>query len=363
MDTSNARLDEAPVEVEHEVDVADLENADLDDAETPPQEDPETRVSGFWRRFLAFTIDLVLMATPLLILGFVFPDFTFSLGPYGRLIGLAIIIPYWGYFNSEKRKGQTIGKQLTKIAVTERYNGYLPLGRSFLRALILGAILFLNGWALPALQLPVMSTLVLIIVVGGGLATAYGLVFNRTTRQGLHDLGAGSFVINAPPSEAAMLPPLPRAHQRITYGLLGVGLLAGIAGLIWQQNPPLLGFMEEGQWQEVQDLQSSLMGSGDFFSIDVMLMNSSRIGGESVVIRSLNVEAWTGQSCQSDPDRCDEMVREIARTALAELDTIDRLDGMRIVVSNRFDLGLANGSFFRSGAFTIEDWRDELSAP
>ncbi len=323
------------------------------------EEPPQTSIAGFWRRLFAFIIDIFVVGVPLIILGFVIRDIAFSLGPWGRIFGYAIIIPYWGYFNSEKRSGQTFGKKATKIVVVDRNNHYLSLGKSFLRAFTLGLIFMLNGWALPILQNPVIALLVTVIVFGGVFALIYGLVFNKVTRQGIHDLLIGSYVINVPPNLEAITPQTPRIHQQIIYGLLGVGLIIGIAGLLLQRNQPSLGILETGEFGEIQELQSSLLDDDDFFSVGVKRVNRNRVGSPEV-LKDLNIEVWTKTSCKRNPSYCNELVNQIARTAFEKYDNIENLSGMRIAVVNRFDFGLASGNLTQGTALSIEDWQKGL---
>jgi|CXWL01.1.fsa_nt_gi uncharacterized RDD family membrane protein YckC len=64
------------------------------------------------------------------ILGWSLSSFWFQIGPYGRIVGLLFILPYFGLMNSGVGKGQTIGKRLLKIAVRDGENKPIRLGRS-----------------------------------------------------------------------------------------------------------------------------------------------------------------------------------------------------------------------------------------
>lgn len=350
--------EQEPASVDQKTVMEEIEILAPDDVQ-PSQEPSQTAISGFWRRLLAFVIDGSVVAIPLFILGFVIRDIAFTLGPWGRIIGYALIIPYWGYFNSEIRLGQTLGKRVSKIAVVDRHNNYLSLKKSFFRAIILGLIFMLNGWALSMLQVPVVAALLGGIVYGGSLVLIYGLVFNRTTRQGTHDLLARSYVIKAPPNLTAATPQIPRIHQRIIYGLLGVGLLIGVAGLLLQQNLPTLGVIEAGEWNEIQELQSSLMDSGEFFSVGVKRLNRS-VAGNPTILKDLNIEVWAKTSCSHNPNYCDEAIKQIALSSFEEYENIEDLSGMRISVVNSFDFGLAKWSIAQGIAWSIEDWKKEL---
>jgi len=334
-----------------------------------PQEEPPTNdipeeiitfdIAGFWRRFLAFALDGFILGTPLIILGFVFRDFAFSFGPWGRLIGYGIIFLYWSYFNSSLGNGQTIGKRVMKTAVVDGNGAYLSVGKTMLRAGVLASIGLLNGWALPLLQNPVIAFIAATIIFGGGLALLYGLIFNRKTRQGIHDLLVGSYVVKAPLNPVTTAPAIPRIHMRITFGLVGVGLVLGLAGFLMQRTNPTFGLLEPAEWQEIQELQAILLENDGFFTVSVQRLNRHQVGS-STTMKDLNIDVWVKQSCGREPEYCDELLKRIAQTAFENYNDIDNLTGMRITLSNRFDLGLAKGNLNRGAAWTIEDWRKQL---
>jgi uncharacterized RDD family membrane protein YckC len=134
--------------------------------------------SGFWRRFAALLIDSVIVGLVILILS---AAMGFSLGvggvggagasAYGILISIAAPWLYWAGMESSKHQA-TIGKMALGMAVTDQFNNRI----SFLRATVryFGKIL---------------STLTLLV----------GFIMAAFTRrkQALHDMLAGSLVVNA----------------------------------------------------------------------------------------------------------------------------------------------------------------------
>lgn len=82
--------------------------------------------------------------------------------------------------------------------------------------------------------------------------------------------------------------------------------------------------------------------------------------GSSITMKDLNIDVWVKQSCGREPEYCDALLKRIAQTAFENYNDIDNLMGMRITLSNRFDLGLAKGNLNRGAAWTIEDWRKQL---
>jgi hypothetical protein len=218
----------------------------------------------------------------------------------------------------------------------------------------------LNGWRLPILNNPILAFITTVIVFGGLLSLIYTFIFNRTTRQGIHDLVVGSYVVPAPPAPEMVRPEIPRIHRRFTYGLVGVGLLLGIAGLAIQAVRPS-GFvtLEEGELAELTELQTALMDTGEFYSVNVVRQNRRSLQGGDV-LRDLNIDMWAKRTCLGNPDYCNETVAWAARTAFEYFDGIEDLSGMRVAVVNRFDLGITSGTLSQGAAWSIEDWHQEL---
>jgi uncharacterized RDD family membrane protein YckC len=335
-------------------------NTDLEFTSTDHKDDGFFEISGFWRRIFAFIIDLLILSVPLIILGFIFRDIAFSLGPWGRFVGYGIFFVYLTYFNSGLGGGQTIGKRIMKIAVVDSDGGYLPVSKAMLRALVLVLIGILNGWVLPILENPIVVIFSYTIIFGGGLALIYGLIFNRKTRQGIHDLIVSSYVVNTPTKPGVVVPAIPRIHKRITYGLVVLGLVLGLAGFFLQGRiNPTFGIIESEAWEEIDNLHTILSEDDQFYTVNVhrsIILET----GTSKEWKDLDIEVWVKKSCSRDQEYCDALLDQIAHTAFEKYDGINNLTGMRITLVNRFDLGLANGNLSRSAALTIENWRRQL---
>jgi hypothetical protein len=229
----------------------------------------------------------------------------------------------------------------------------------------LAIIFLLNQWALPIFSNPVIVAIASTIIFGGGLALFYGLVFNRKTRQGIHDLTAGSYVIKAPPISETTAPTISLIHKRITYSLVGVGLILGLVKVFPQgvnaayEINPAYGILEPEEWKEIEELYSILSVNEEFFSVDVQRLNRHQIGS-STMLKDLNINVWVKRSCRQNQAYCDELMQRVAQTAFESCDDIDNLSGMQITLYNRFDLGLAGGRFGVGAAWTIDDWRKHL---
>ena len=170
-------------------------------AEETPSPSPivvEPDIAGFWQRFFGFAIDSVLVGLIGYGLGFFFFDYLAHLSALGRVgLGAAIALLYFVPLNSRIGTGRTIGKLLVRTRVVGRGGKPVGLGRSFIRYVVLAIPFFLNGAPLPPRMYlsPIFSVLVSLAVFGLGGSIIYLLIFNRRTRQSLHDLIAGTYVV------------------------------------------------------------------------------------------------------------------------------------------------------------------------
>lgn len=186
-------------------------------------------ISGFWRRVGAFFIDSIILGLLGLVLGLFFSQQFVELGGWGRAIGFPIAALYFAVLNSRIGGGQTIGKRAFKIQVVDKGGELLSLPKSTLRYSIIGVPYFLNGAILPESFLyPVGFYILSLLVFGFGLSIVYLFVFNRNTRQSLHDIIAGTFVIRKNSESSEALKPIWPLHYAITSVLMVLSLLAPI---------------------------------------------------------------------------------------------------------------------------------------
>ncbi|UPG93313.1 RDD family protein [Luteibacter aegosomatissinici] len=152
-------------------------------------------MAALWRRYLGFLIDWIILSLGGVIVGLVLFDPLVRLGPWARVIGFVIATVYFGVGDSGWGGAGSPGKKVLGMRVVDASGRVIGLGRSLLRAALLCAPVILNSifvhrpgeWGLLALD----------GLTGGWLvATLYVLVFNRGTKQGLHDLATGTFVVH-----------------------------------------------------------------------------------------------------------------------------------------------------------------------
>jgi uncharacterized RDD family membrane protein YckC len=181
-------------------------------------------LAGVWRRIGAFVIDMIVLGIIGILAGALLHDQFAALGAWGRLVGFIVTLAYFGVTESRLGGGQSLGMRVLGIRVVSRTGEALSAPAAFSRAAILCLAYFLNGaninfgsageWGVIGIS---------VLVFGLVFGVIYLLIFNRRTRQSIHDLAVGAFVVKADPGKLSVsLAPVWRGHAAI----LGVAILA-----------------------------------------------------------------------------------------------------------------------------------------
>lgn len=182
--------------------------------------------AGLWRRSAAFLLDWLMLVVGGCALGAAFSEQFEAMGAWGRLVGFAIAVAYFGILESHLGNGRTLGKRLLGIRVVALSGQALALDKALLRAAVFCTPIFLNKLSLGinpgGIVLPVTQG---VLVFGLGAAIVYLLVFNRRTRQSVHDLLVGAVVVRHRSHTVSAIVPLWRGHL-VSIGVLMV-LVAG----------------------------------------------------------------------------------------------------------------------------------------
>jgi len=292
---------------------------------------PDRKIAGFWRRLGAFVIDFMLLGIAGLILGTLLFDPFARMGAYARLIGFAIALAYFGLFNSRIGGGQTLGKRWLGVRVVDAHDQLLSLPRSLLRYAVLGIPFFANG--LPVDSTPGMSTplgyLLALIVLGGILAIVYLYIFNRRTRQSLHDLVVGSYVERF--DGAARSVPFPvmwRGHIAVAALLAAFALSApAIAIRLFAQTQAFAGMLP---------LYQTLSTQPHVMTAQVVRGWSSFNGN---VTHSLQSSLRLDAPMTEDGD----MAKRIAQLMAKADPNIANEDAVVVTLVYGYDMGIASG--------------------
>lgn len=332
--------------------IADNSWVDSGSAEVPDTAEPAPPArtmppaSGFWRRVAAFLVDGLILGVFLQIIALPFSSLWFGLGPYGRIAGFFIALGYFGALDSRVQGGQTPGKRLMKIAV--RGADGLPVGGgvSAARTLIWLVPFILNGWALPVMSNPVVSWVAGFIIFGIGGAVVVTLVFNRRSRQGIHDLLTRTYVVHLNGTPVESLPRAGRLPWVLSGGVLALTLVASL----------LIGVLVEGgRFDEMLAVQEELLEDGRFFSTSIMDRTYFEGGGETS--HALVVTVWY----KGDPTEaeCRSVVDDVARSAL-KMDGVEKFETVAVGITSAYDLGLASYHKTYGTEDSVDNWRERL---
>lgn len=312
-------------------------------------------ICGFWRRICAFFIDGALLGIVGIAIGVIAYDFFAELGGGGIILGFIIAFLYYGILNSSIGNGQTIGKRLLKLQVVGKGMETISPAKSFLRFTVFGVPYFLNGAIIPSgiTSHYIISLILGIIVFFGCASIVYLYLFNRITRQSLHDLVAGTYVIKIPHNQEVSLPQMWKGH----YSVIG-GIFVAVIVLITVATPKLTNkvFFSELAIVQKNIEKSGLVrattvtagtSSGDNYGSNPNYLENSNFSVDAVLIKR--------------PENYDEVIRKIAAIVLNTYPKANSKNTINISVTYGFDIGIAKAWTRRSQSYSPQEWKELLS--
>lgn len=304
---------------------------DTTQSTTLPPRLPELLVfAGFWRRPCALFIDLLMLGVAGWIIGEVFFESLARIGDWAKIIGFVMALAYFGICNSRVAGGQTLAKRLLGLRVIDAHGCTLSLTRSMLRYVVLGVPFFAGGLAIASES---MMGMVLVYALslfgfGGELAIVYLYIFNRRTRQSLHDLAVGSYVVQAEPSlQGVTFLQMWRGH------LVAVALLALLA-----LTGPYVGdrFAQSKMFVGILPLYQTLSAQPHVISAQVVRGSIYRDGETSH-----SMQAALRMDAPLTGDRA--MAKHIAQLLAKGDPDIANEDDIDVTLSHGFTMGIASG--------------------
>lgn len=168
---------------------------------------PKLPVSGFLIRLVAFLLDMVTILAAIHIFGRSFPDIFWALGANSGYMTAGFAFLYFVLFNGPFGKGQTVGKMIVGIIVTD-YDGQIPTWRqAILRTVILmppfvmvPVMEVVVGPATNSMEFYIKSLSTQFLLLAMLVATALVIPFNPF-KQGLHDYVAQTLIQPRPRGE------------------------------------------------------------------------------------------------------------------------------------------------------------------
>jgi len=306
---------------------------------TPIDLQPAT-IAGFWRRLGAFLIDMLVLGAVGVVLGWLFHERFAALGPLGRAVGFLVALAYFGLLESRWGGGRSLGKLALGLQVVTRTGAVLSPPAAFGRAAIFCLAYFLNGASLNVAPGQEWITLVQSLVIGILIiGVFYLLLFNRRTRQSMHDLAVGSFVIKT--GRNAFAPPaLPvwRGHYAISGGAV---LALAVGGILLQKQATFASLLVTRQ------AISALPDIGRV-TISANVMASGGAATRRLLIGGV-VNASLG-----DPDA---LAVTAANIALATYPDAKTQQQIVVTLMSGYDIGIASDWRWTNYAWTPAQWR------
>jgi uncharacterized RDD family membrane protein YckC len=312
-----------------------------------PADHPEQRVvSGFWQRVLAFIIDGLLLGVVGILCGFFLFDQLTYLGGWGRLVGFSIALGYFGLLNSATGGGQTIGKRAMKIEVVDRAGHHISLGRSLLRYTVLGVPFFLNGILLPpSVMMSPIGYLIGFVLFAFGGAIIYLYLFNRHTRQSLHDLAVGTFVTKiSPPGK--FVDTVWRPHLFV----VGTWLLAVVVLII-----VMTGVVKKGVFSDLLAVQNAIQASGKVHVATVFVGKSWQVmdKGSSETTYLQSTAIW-----KQRPQDQESAARSVASIILRNYPEIMEKELLSVNIVYGYDIGISRAWKSNTSSHSPAEWRE-----
>jgi uncharacterized RDD family membrane protein YckC len=319
---------------------------DLDASQLADQAPAQAVISGFWRRLLAFILDSLLLGSVGFALGLFWFDPLARLGGWGRLLGFCVSLVYFGLLNSAIGGGQTLGKRAMKIQVVDRSGHPISPGRSFLRYTVLGAPYFLNHLLVPpGAMMSLIGLVIGFILFGLGGAIVYLSIFNRRTRQSLHDLVAGTFVTRTTPP-GQVVGSIRRPHLMV----VGVWFMAVIGSCV-----AMADLSRQGVFPGLLKVSRSIQATGKVHMAEVYVGKTWRIGDSN---RKETSYFQTTAICKVPPFDREDVAQEVASIVLRDYPEAQDMDVIAVTIAYGYDIGLASAWKRQLIRRSPSEWQD-----
>lgn len=303
-------------------------------------------IAGFWTRLGALVIDGLLLGLFGLVLGYFFGDQFAQMESWGRLVGFGIGLIYFGVMNSALLGGQTIGKKLLKIRVVDDKNNTIPLFRSMLRYIIFILPFTFNGVYFTDKEMPYFTDKLMpyignyplsFFMLSGMFAIIYLYLFNRATRQSLHDLMVGTFVVNAYSVK--------QETSKVWKVHLIVVAIAFIAAIIPTAYFPKLvpdvsNLVSDASYTGMSAAQSALLNEPRIKSASVKTSYQTIISENKEDQQTTYViaKAWLTSNNVAD----DELAQYVANLIVQHYPEAKQTDAIKITLAYGYDIGIAS---------------------
>jgi uncharacterized RDD family membrane protein YckC len=309
-------------------------------------------LAGVWRRLFAFCLDGLLLGALGSGVGLVAFDALVTLGDWGRAVGFAVALLYFGAMDSVLFAGRSVGKRLLAIKVVTASGQPLGVGPSTIRAAIFCVPYFLNGAPINTNANGMwLAYLVSFIVFGVGISIVYLLLFNKHTRQSLHDLAVGAYVVSsAVDAPRAPCKPLWRVHLGVVSVILTAAVAAPVLLERVAESQPFIGLLsvQRGLLQVPDVRQASVNMGVDKFSSSQRGTTTTHVLSSRILLsrRVADLDALANRCAQITLDRDP---------------AADKQDLITVSIGYGYDIGIASAWSNHNYPYSPAQWRRRLA--
>jgi uncharacterized RDD family membrane protein YckC len=300
---------------------------------------PPRSLAGFWQRLFAFVIDGLIVGIPCTALGLSFRDYFLGSPDVAQLVGLTITLAYFSLLGSPFAGGKTLGQRIFHLRVTDKDGHPLSPGRSWARYLILITPFAASSALIARFTKPTLQEALDLILTIAAFLIIYLYLFNRRTRQSLHDVVVGSFVIDEPMDAPVFALPLWRGHWIILGSILAAGTLGLLVTAKLIEKSDVL--------TDITATQNAILASGATDNTSVMIVNNWTNGKtrKGLVVGT----SWKGDANAST-------AKQIAQIALRTYPKASELDFVTVTFGGGFRIGFGTFSQVWRTSHTPQEW-------
>lgn len=312
-------------------------------------------------RFAAYMIDVLLLGAFGMILGLLLRSSFAKMGYQGLLVGFSISIAYFGFGNSKFFKGQTVGKKILNLRVVNSDYSTLSVWKSMLRSSIYTVpYFFLNyriiGWS----ELSASYIGKSIICLSFLIVLPIHFIMNTPTRQALHDLFLGTYVIN---TDGYSEVPLGKSRNLPTT-------ITGIIALLLISLFVLLNILNKNKNQIVKELVplKEKIDNLDKVAYSAISQNTSttrQIGSEEITRSNyllINIVMKENLLAGVSPANIEIIspVKDAIKIVLSDYEELNNLDYIQVSLMYGFNIGISKSSRYLTSYCSVDEWRHKI---
>jgi uncharacterized RDD family membrane protein YckC len=311
-------------------------------------------IAPLWRRVAAFLMDAVLLALGGFLIGALFYDALAQMGFRARIVGFVVSLLYFGLLDSRVGDGRSIGKRLFGLRLVGRDGNTVGVVRAALRYSVLAIAWFMNGAPMEsdafAGDSPAQMAVAIlgsVTVFGLALALLYLLLFNRHTRQSLHDLLSRCYVVmdggGAPAASGFW-----RGHIVVVVLLLLGSMAIPLAMKQISQTPAFVAMLQ---------VQRAVAQEPGVSEVSIQIGTAERTAPDTRTEPQHSLSILARSQLHDEPQH---LAQRLANRALDALPEVATLDLIGVHTYYGYDIGIARKITVYSLMQTPMQWRQRI---